>query len=451
MKKSYIPKAAFGVACIYLLLIMVGCASSQQQPTEFTIAKSGADRPTTAVDARTGAVYVAWVGTKGKKANVFLSRLLPGKKKFSKPIQVNEGSSDISQQGQSPAQVRVGPEGNVYVIWIRQKQVKGLRFPAGDIRLARSTDDGKTFLPAINVTHATSYPSSQEFQNMAIGPDGTIYVSWLDARLIDKYMLNHQQNVSDSTDSSHAHQPSHKSNMKMDDMQMDHMDRHGMEKAGLKMQIRVSHSTDGGKHFSKGAVVSTETCQCCRTAIAVGPKGTVYTAWRQIYGGLENQIRDIAIARSTDGGQSFTKPKRVHADNWHIRACPEAGPALAVDTNGRVHILWYTGAEGKSGVYYAVSKGGGAPFKSVKALVKDVGRSQVAAAGSTHGEAWIAWADHKTGGIRSELISGNKMKKSVEVAPGSAPAVAVGDGRHAIAWQDSGAVKVQVKRNISTK
>jgi hypothetical protein len=385
---------------------------------------------------------VAWIGTKGENANVYLSHLIPDKKKFSPPVQINKGPGDISQGGQSPAQVRVGPKGTVYVTWIRQKQVKDLRYPAGDIRLARSTDKGKTFSPAITVNHATPYPSSQGFQNMAIGPKGMIYISWLDARMINKAMLKHQEKASDSTDSSHAHKSGNMSGMQM----------HDMQKADMKMQIRVSRSTDGGRHFSKGTVVATGTCQCCRTAIAVGPKGTVYTAWRQIFGDLTNQIRDIAIARSTDGGQSFTKPARVHADNWKIRACPHAGPAVSVDTKGRVHVLWYTGAEGKSGVYYARSKGSGAPFKSVKALVTDVGRSQVAAAADNErGGMWVAWEDQKTDGISASLVSGGKMKRSIKKAPGSTPAVAAGSGTYVIAWQDSGAVKAQVRGNFSAK
>jgi hypothetical protein len=233
----------------------------------------------------------------------------------------------------------------------------------------------------------------------------------------------------------------------MPDMEMDSMQMAAMQKDNMHMQLRVSHSMDGGKHFSKGVIVAKKTCECCRTAIAVGPKGTVYVTWRQIFGDMTNQVRDIAIARSANGGQSFTAPKRVHADDWHIRACPHAGPAVAVDSKGRVHVLWYTGAEGKSGVYYGVSKGGGAPFKSVKELVKGVGRSQEAAANNTRGGVWIAWADHKTGGIRASLVSGSGTKKTIEKGPGSTPAIAVGDGKHVVVWNDNGAVKAQVMMN----
>ncbi len=441
-----IRNTVLGVICLSLSAIAYGCSSSSQQPSEFTVIKSGATRPTTAIDKHTGIVYVAWVGTKAKMANVYLSRLLPGSEGFSSPVQINKGADNISKQGQTPAQVRVGPKGTVYVTWIRQTPVKGRTWPAGDVRLARSMDEGKTFSPAITVNHATPHPTSQSYQNMAIDPKGTIYISWLDSRAIDKLKRKNGRHTSDLTDNSNTHESGHTSDMKMGDMQMG-----AMRKADMHMQIRVSHSTDGGKHFSKGVVVATGTCQCCRTAIAVGPKGTVYTAWRQIFGGLTNQIRDIAIARSGDGGQTFTKPKRVHTDSWHIRACPHAGPAVAVDSKGRVHILWYTGAEGKSGVYYAVSKGGGAPFKSVKKLVKDVGRSQVAAASNGNGGVWIAWADHKADGIRASLASNGKLNKSVKESSGSTPAMAAGDGIHIVAWQDSGAIKAQVNKNFAVK
>jgi hypothetical protein len=437
--------------CLSSVIILYSCSSSPRHHSDYTVTKNGANRPTTAIDKKSGNIYVAWVGTNEGETNVYLSRLVPDSQKFAKPLKINKKPGNIAQEGQSPAQVRVSPKGTVYVTWIRQKKVKELRYPAGDVRLARSTDGGKTFSPAITVNHPTSKPTGQSFEDMAIGPNGTIYVSWLDARAIDKAMRKHEKHTSESGGSSDNHQSGHKADMKRGAMQMDNMQMEGMEKADMKMQIRVSHSTDGGKHFSKGTVVSTSTCQCCRTAIAVGPKGTVYAAWRQIYGGLKNQVRDIAIARSTDGGQTFTKPKRVHTDNWHIRACPHAGPALAVDSKGRVHILWYTGAEGKSGVYYAVSKGGGAPFKSVKKLVKDVGRSQAAAAGNEQGAVWIAWADHNADGIRAGLASNGKLNKSVKESSGSTPAVAVGNRRKILVWNDNGAVKAQVNKIFAAR
>lgn len=50
----------------------------------------------------------------------------------------------------------------------------------------------------------------------------------------------------------------------------------------------------------------------------------------------------IAFAASRDGGRSFSAPVRVSEDQWAIEGCPEDGPSLAVDRNGRVHVVWPT-------------------------------------------------------------------------------------------------------------
>src|SRR5690625_4181149 len=103
-----IKRTVLGVICLSSLMIMYSCASSPQQPSEFTVAVSNAGRPTAAVDRHTGIIYVAWVGSKEGRANVYLSHLIPGSEKFSAPIQINKGQEDISGQGQTPAQVNVG-------------------------------------------------------------------------------------------------------------------------------------------------------------------------------------------------------------------------------------------------------------------------------------------------------------------------------------------------------
>jgi hypothetical protein len=42
--------------------------------------------------------------------------------------------------------------------------------------------------------------------------------------------------------------------------------------------------------------------------------------------------------------------------------CPHAGPAMQVDSTGTVHIAWWTGVEGKAGIYYARSTDQGSSF-----------------------------------------------------------------------------------------
>jgi hypothetical protein len=71
------------------------------------------------------------------------------------------------------------------------------------------------------------------------------------------------------------------------------------------------------------------------------------------------------VARSDDRGTTWGTPVRVQTDGWKVDACPHAGPALAVDSNQRLHVTWWSGKEGAAGVFYARSDDGGKTFEHV--------------------------------------------------------------------------------------
>jgi hypothetical protein len=67
------------------------------------------------------------------------------------------------------------------------------------------------------------------------------------------------------------------------------------------------------------------------------------------------QIRDIVVANMG------ADPLPVHSDGWKIEGCPHSGPSVFLDNGGTRHMLWYTGASGRSGIYYARDSGNGTP------------------------------------------------------------------------------------------
>lgn len=333
-------------AGLLLAGLLTGCRPAATDPVarpvlDLTVPAPDASRPTIAADPRSGAVYAAYARQSGGETNVYLSRLDAGADTLAPPVRVNDRPGDAAAHPQAPPQVTTGPEGTVYVAWITQSPVEGRRFPASDVRLARSTDGGRTFEPPV--------------------------------------------------------------------------------------------------------VVARGTCQCCRTALTVDGGGTVYVVWRHIFG---DHIRDIALARSVDGGQTFTEPVRVHTDAWRIEGCPHAGPGVAVDEEGRVHVVWYTGAEGKAGVYYAASADGGATFGPAITLAREAPMAQVGAApGGTQGGAWIAWEHPAKDSLYVLRATGPDLAPAQALHfSGTLPAVAAAEGIVALAWQDSGKIRLRVLR-----
>jgi hypothetical protein len=102
--------------------------------------------------------------------------------------------------------------------------------------------------------------------------------------------------------------------------------------------------------------VGLDTCVCCRVDLAPGPGDGVAILWRKVFPG---DIRDMVLSASRDGGRTFSAPALVHDDGWRITACPHRGGAVGVDGRGRVYASWYTeGKQARPDLYFATSEDG---------------------------------------------------------------------------------------------
>lgn len=410
-----------------------GCASDSSLPsTEFTLAVDGGSNPTTAIDPATGASFVAWVETVGTASNVQLVRI-DADGTIAEPTRVNDLEGDAAPHFQAPAQVSVGAEGRVYALWTNNTIIPGRAFPASDLRFARSTDGGRSFTPAISVNDdAGGIPSSHTFHNLMVAPDGTLFVSWLDSRARDAMGAD-----------AHVHDEGGRTR------EVGEQAGHGGSPVDNAPgpEMRVAVSTDGGETFSTGVIVDQNTCPCCRTAMAMGPDGELYVGWRKVF---EGSVRDVVVARSDDAGVSWTEPRKVHDDHWVFAGCPHAGPSLAVGDDGILHVAWYTGKEGASGLFYTQSEDGGETFGAAHPLVQGriVAPSLTSIQASEGGQAIIAWEDRtdRPSRIRFGRVgSGGFEKRGSEEWEGAHPSLSTQGGRSLVAWHRGDTVRVLVK------
>lgn len=422
-----------------LLAAGAGCggSSAPRVGPSVLITESDASYPTVAVDPQTRSIYVAWIATGGDEANVYLARSEDGAT-FSEPVRVNDVPGDAAAHGQAPAQVAIGPDGEVYVVWQNNTHVEGRRFPASDLRFARSTNGGRSFGPAMHVNDdAGGPPASHTFQDIAVARDGAIHVAWIDGRAgtpehagvgsagaegARDHAVGGTAAVA-PTGSGHA---SHST---------------GSSDAGP--DIRIARSDDGGLSFRASVMVDRNACPCCRVSLIAGEDGEVHVAWRKIYEGSGVDGRDIAVASSRDRGTSFAPPVRVREDGWALDACPHAGPAIAVDGAGGLHAAWYTGREGREGIHHAVAHDGARFGLAASVLTGPVPPSQVRLAASGP-DVWIAWEDRRADPPRIVLARAGpdgSIGRATVAGRGSAPALAATHGFVAVVWQDAGAVR----------
>ncbi len=159
-----------------------------------------------------------------------------------------------------------------------------------------------------------------------------------------------------------------------------------------------------------------DVCSCCPTAIARTAKGLVI-AYR---GRTPQDIRDIDVIRLENG--QWSKPKIVHADNWHINACPTNAAAIAA-RGDQLAIAWYTGAGDTPHVEVVFSADGGSTFG--KAVTVSTGHAfgYTSVALAEDGSALVSWLQRGGGDGPTQVLA-----RRVTSAGVAQPVVEVGKG-----------------------
>ena len=371
--------------CVFALAAVVGpttatSAAAREAPGAKTLDVSkpvvlttdGADS-TVAFDVNTGIRYVAWTRS-GKTAPEVIVARSDGERGYTEPVVVSAGDTGIVSAAVNPAQVIVGPKGEVYVLYERrvpsQYDERGRAIP----RLVRSTDGGRSFSAPVDVAAADGVETSAEAPHLVITPDGTVIVAWLDYRdAFARAKLPEDQ------------RPEDKRYLNSDDP---------------KVQVRLARSTDGGLSFGPSRLIATGASERSRVALAAGPDGILYGAWRtklDQFKGSYDAVRDVVVSASSDGGATWSSPVKVHDDRFKAGDCPEITLGIGVDSKGRLHVAWYTGTSLRPGVYYAVSADRGQHFSKPLALLTAawVPYADVKLAVDGSDTAWIAFEDRR--------------------------------------------------------
>lgn len=276
----------------------------------------GSFNPYIVADAR-GKFYLAHVQRTGGQSNVMLRHSTDGVN-FSMPVRVNDREGDAAVRNENPPKVAVAANGDVYVCWANERE----RWK-GEIRFARSTDGGKTFSKALTLnSDAGGAPTGHAFQSLTVDRTGRIYVAWIDER--------------------------------------------AKTKADRGAEIWLTTSTDRGRTFAPDHRVLSDVCECCRTNLQVDAAGRLYLSYRTVPRSGP-MYRDIVLARSSDGGKTFTTTL-ASEDKWDIAGCPVAGPSFSFDAAGNLTAVWFLGDGPRPGLYYATSTNKGESFAPRQSL-----------------------------------------------------------------------------------
>ena len=242
------------------------------------------DDPTVAIDPQ-GFVAVAWADQSGH--DIFFQIYGPdGGKRLEAPVNVSKSPRIFSWL---PRMVMAPGDGReVYLLW--QEIVFSGGTHGGEIFFARSSDGGKSFGDALNLSNSIAGDGKGRLTprywhngslDLALGPRGELYAAWTE----------------------------------------------------YEGNLWFSRSTDGGDSFSDPLRVAggQDAGPARGPALAVGAQGTVYLAWTV----GEDEAADIRFATSVDRGRSFGAPRIVFDSGGHSVA-----PKIAVDGKGTVHLVY---------------------------------------------------------------------------------------------------------------
>lgn len=312
--------------------------------------------PALAVDPATGDLLFSWMEGDTSGYSIRFARSSDGGTTWSPAVTVTGPATDLKPHAESAPRLVAGP-GAIAIVWSNSTSAPGRKWPGSNVRIARSTDAGRTWSAALtlNDDSSSSAGGGHLFHGAAWSGDSGLVVAWMDSRVEGRGAAGTRGR---GEEANIAHE-------------------HADADAEPDATVFAAVSRDFGATWeTRNRPLWGQACPCCRIALARDPLGGVRGAWRHHYPG---NIRDIVVARI---GQR--EPARVHVDGWEYPGCPHAGPGLMVDSSGVSHVGWYVGKEGSAGVFYARQSAAGtaesaAPVALVSGRTLPVAHVSVAA------------------------------------------------------------------------
>jgi hypothetical protein len=348
---------------------------------ETVLAVPGRSNTNASIAAAAQTVAITWVAAGTGRPDVYVAVSADAGRTFRRPV-LASGPLGADVSGEQPPRLLLTPRPGrlpaLTVVWTA-KGMHGTRLLS-----ARSDDGGRRFSPPAPVSGSDA-PGNRGWESVAITSSGDAVAAWLD----------HRELASAPGEAHGAH----------------HGEHHPAERDGVA-RAQLSKLWFGPVRGAGSArAVAAGVCYCCKTALAAGPGGRLFAAWRHVYPG---NVRDIAFTASNDGGRTFAAPIRVSDDGWVLDGCPENGPAMAVDAAGQVHLVWPTlvvpaGAsrEQELALFYAVSRDGQRFTARQRIPSASVARHPQLALGP-RGDLLVAW-DEPAGGRRRIAIARGRL------------------------------------------
>jgi len=122
-------------------------------------------------------------------------------------------------------------------------------------------------------------------------------------------------------------------------------------------------------------------------AVAVDSSDNIHVAWHDwTPGNLE-----IYYKKSTDGGTTWTTKRLTYNSGF------SGYPAIAIDSNNHIHLVWFDETPGITEIYYKRSTDGGTTWTTKRLTYTSGSSSHPAIAVDSNNHIHVAWSDYTPG------------------------------------------------------
>jgi hypothetical protein len=380
---------------------------------------AGSALPDLAV-APDGRLLLAWTNSQpGRRHILQFSTYDPATARWqSAPMTIAIGNSMFVNWADTP-HVAATPDGALWVHWLQKRADAPYAY---DIMLSSSRNGGAHWNGPV-LPHDDGTASEHGFVSLWPASRDTLGIAWLDGR---------------NTASATQPQPA--------PAEGEEHARGAGDHGAMTLRAAVF---DGTLRRVHDAQIDAMTCDCCQTDVAMTSKGALL-----VYRGrTRDEIRDVLTTRFD--GKAWTRPARVHADDWKMPACPVNGPSIDADGDAVV-VGWYTAPQNMPMVRLARSADAGDTFAAPVDLDRGEavqGRVDVAVDGD---QAWALWLREDTNGQslwlsrRSGDLATEHQRIEVAELQGRGratgfPQLAVRDGVAYVVWTDVVDGKAQLR------
>jgi BNR repeat-like domain len=283
-------------------------------------------------------VMLSWSDKRFGDSDVFFARSADLGDQWSENVRVNDTASGDGTNQRNPSFV-VAPDSTVHAIW------SDSRLGVPRIFGARSFDGGASFSANYPIEPSGSSDVAQEFPSLAADVGGVLYAAWKEThveeaeqRFAGRIRFAHSADGGVSWSDPVLVDPNAPSGSAQQNPTLV-ADASAVYVAWMDtrrgdLDIFFSRSLDRGATWEPSVLVTSSFSAGSwemHPSLGVDSAGKLYLAFTQ------GNVYDIHLARSSDGGRSWTTTR---VDGSSGRYVANLNPALAVNPDGRVAVVW---------------------------------------------------------------------------------------------------------------